>query len=172
MVALNDLDRDARTQLWREVLGQYPTGVAIVSALDPAGQPQGLVVGTFSSVSMDPPLISYMPQRTSRAYAAIIEAERFQVSILCAAQEEFCRTFAKSEPNRRFERGSWVTNEHGVPRLTDCVVWFDCVRASTTEVGDHDFVLGRVEDLGFGNGDPRHALLFYQGGYGSAAFVD
>ncbi|MEU4233233.1 flavin reductase [Nonomuraea sp. NPDC026600] len=158
---------EQRRKWWRSVLGEYPTGVAIISALDGAGHPQGLVVGTFTSVSMDPPLVSYMPMRTSRSYSAVANAERFRVSVLGTGHEDLCRSFASAPPERRFEVGSWLYDQNGLPRLADSVIWFDCVRTQTIEAGDHDIVLGEVEDLGFGSGGGTMPMLFLKGGYGS-----
>jgi flavin reductase (DIM6/NTAB) family NADH-FMN oxidoreductase RutF/DNA-binding IclR family transcriptional regulator len=158
---------DQRKAWWRKVLGEYPTGVAIISALDAEGHPQGLVVGTFSSVSMEPPIVSFMPMRSSRSYSAVADCTRFRVSVLGAGHEELCRSFAAAPPEKRFEVGNWVTDEHGIPHLTDAVVWFDCVRSRTIEAGDHDIVLGDVADLGFGDGKAGMPMLFLKGGYGT-----
>ena len=166
-VRFTDADLAQRAAWWRSVLGEYPTGVAIISALDAQGDAQGMVVGTFSSVSLDPPLISYMPMRSSRSYTAIRDAKRFRVSVLGSGHEELCRAFATAPPESRFSVGAWEQDTHGIPHLVDCVVWFDCKRTHTVEAGDHDIVMGQVEDLGFGNGDAGMPLLFLKGGYGS-----
>jgi len=158
---------EQRSRWWRNVLGEYPTGVSIISALDAAGKPQGLVVGTFSSVSQDPPLVSFMPMRASRSYTAIANCSSFRVSVLGAGHEDLCRAFASAPPESRFEIGNWSFDANGVPRLDDAVVWFDCVRLSTIPAGDHDIVLGEVHDLGFGNGAAGMPMLFLKGGYGS-----
>ncbi|MET9970494.1 flavin reductase, partial [Streptomyces sp. NPDC006356] len=160
---------EQRAAWWRSVMGQYPTGVAIVSAVDDQGRAHGLVVGTFGSVSMDPPLVSFMPMRSSRSYTAMRNVSRFRVSVLGAGHEDLCRSFASADPESRFSVGNWTPDAHGVPHLDDAVVWFDCLRVSTTEAGDHDIVLGEVQDLGFGNDAAGTPLLFLQGGYGSFA---
>ncbi|MER7604677.1 flavin reductase [Nocardioides sp. NPDC127503] len=162
-----DVPAEQRTGWWRKVLGEYPTGVAIISALDDKGTPQGLVVGTFSSVSMDPPIVSFMPMRSSRSYTAIANCTRFRVSVLGAAHEELCRSFASAAPEDRFDVGNWVPDEHGIPHLTDALVWFDCVRSQTIAAGDHDIVLGEVHDLGVGGGSAGMPMLFLKGGYGT-----
>ena len=148
-------------------MGEYPTGVCIVAALDRTGKPQGLVVGTFSSVSMEPPLVSFMPMRSSRSYSAIADADRFRVSVLGARHEELCRSFASAPPESRFEVGRWLIGDDGVPYLEDAVAWFDCRRTRTIEAGDHDIVLGAVDDLGVGDGSAGMPMLFLKGGYGS-----
>lgn len=158
---------DERSKWWRSVLGEYPTGVSIISALDDSGTPQGLVVGTFSSVSLNPPLVSFMPMNTSRSYTAIAKASRFRVSVLGAGHEALCRAFASAPPEQRFEHGEWVRDEDGLPRLRDAVAWFDCDRWQTIPAGDHDIVLGLVDDLGFGEDSPGMPMLFFKGGYGT-----
>ncbi|TDD82850.1 flavin reductase [Actinomadura rubrisoli] len=158
---------EKRSGWWRTVLGEYPTGVCIVSALDESGRPQGLVVGTFSSVSIEPPLVTFMPMRSSRSYTAIADCDRFRVSVLGAGHEELCRSFASADPERRFEVGRWITDEHGIPALEDAVAWFCCRRTRTIEAGDHDIVLAAVEDLGVGDGSAGMPMLFLKGGYGT-----
>ncbi|WP_231334262.1 flavin reductase [Actinomadura graeca] len=158
---------EKRAKWWRTVMGEYPTGVCIVSALDDSGRPQGLVVGTFSSVSMDPPLVAFMPMRSSRSYTAVAGCDRFRVSVLGAGHEELCRSFASAAPERRFDVGRWVTDEHGIPALEDAVAWFSCRRTRTIEAGDHDIVLAAVEDLGVGDGSAGMPMLFLKGGYGT-----
>ncbi|GAA1754429.1 flavin reductase [Aeromicrobium alkaliterrae] len=162
-----EASKEDRSQWWRTVLGEYPTGVCIVSALGADGLPQGLVVGTFSAVSLDPPLVSYMPMRSSRSYGAVRDAEYFRVSVLGAGHEELCRAFATAPPESRFAGGAWETDRHGIPFLTDSVIWFECKRHRTVEAGDHDIVLGEVLDLGFGRSGEGMPLLFLKGGYGS-----
>lgn len=158
---------EQRSKWWRSVLGEYPTGVTIVSALDENGHPQGLVVGTFSAVSMEPPLISFAPMRTSRAYTAIAECTNFRVNVLGAGHEELCRSFASAPPDKRFEIGNWELDDNGIPHLADSIVWLDCVRSQTIPAGDHDIVIGEVRNLGFGSGIVGMPMLFLKGGYGS-----
>ncbi|WP_028922167.1 flavin reductase family protein [Pseudonocardia acaciae] len=150
---------------WRAVLGEYPTGVAIISALGTDGRPHGLVVGTFSSVSMNPPLVSFMAMRGSRAYRASAGCDRFRVSVLGSRHEQLCRSFASADPERRFEVGRWRLDADGIPGLEDAVLWVRCRRLRTIAAGDHDIVLGEVEDLGSGPGGTP--MLFHRGRYGS-----
>src|SRR5881628_1456257 len=83
---------DARR--FRDVLGHFPTGVAVVTGLDPDGNPAGMAVGSFSSVSLDPPLVAFMPDRSSTSWPKFRDAGSFCVNILGAGQESVCRTFA------------------------------------------------------------------------------
>lgn len=146
----------------RDVLGHYPTGVVIVTAIR-EGEPVGMVVGSFSSVSLDPPLVLFMPMKTSRTFARIQQATSFGVNILAADQEDLCRSFAWSEPDR-FTRAGWRPSRSGVPILEGVVGWLECELADIAEAGDHHIVLGRVTDLGVER--DCLPLLFFQSGYG------
>lgn len=149
--------------LFRETLGHYPTGVAVVTAIAGDGNPVGMVVGTFSSVSMDPPLIAFYPMNSSRSFAQVRTAEAFCVNVLAADQEPFCRQFA-SAGDTKFEGVSWKPAPLGSPILDGAVSWIECTFEDIREAGDHSIVLGRVEDLCVERS--TLPLLFFQGGYG------
>lgn len=153
---------------WRTVLGEYPTGVALITALDADGGDVAMVVGTFSAVSADPPMISFMPTRGSRSYADIRAHGRVSISILGAAHENLCRLFARRDDNR-FASGNWQRSAEGIARLSDAVVWFDGVIDTEIAAGDHDIVLVRVDNFGVGDGEAGLPLLFLRGGYGTFA---
>ena len=150
---------DAR---FREVLGHYPTGVVVVTAVDAAGRPTGMTIGSFGSVSLDPPLIAYFPIRGSRTFERIRTAETFCVNILASDQEELCRRFAAGP--RDFTGVAWTRTRTGAPLLEGTVGWIECTAHDVREAGDHYLVLGRVTDLGVSR--PVQPLLFFQGGYG------
>jgi flavin reductase (DIM6/NTAB) family NADH-FMN oxidoreductase RutF len=149
---------------FRRVLGHYPTGVSIVTALDEHGNPLGMVIGSFTSVSMDPPLVAYCAMESSRSYAQIRSSGRFCVNVLAADQEPLCRTFATRGVDR-FAGVTWHAAHTGSPVLDDAVAWIDCEIETIQSVGDHDIVVGRVVDLDVVA--PRPSLLFFRGGYGS-----
>ena len=149
---------------FRRVLGHYPTGVSLVTALDGEGAPLGMVVGSFTSVSMDPALVAYFATVTSRSYAQIRAAGRFCVNVLAADQEPLSRTFA-SRGSDKFAGLTWHAAPSGSPILDDAVAWIDCETEVVHSAGDHDIVIGRVLDLDVAA--PRPSLLFFQGGYGS-----
>lgn len=154
---------------WRSVLGRYPTGVAIITSVTASGAPVGMVVGTFTSVSEDPPLVGFLPQRTSRTYAQIVATGRFRASVLGAGHEALCRTFFSSPPEARFADPAWSFDAHGVPWVSDATAWFDATVHDVLPAGDHVMVLGLVEDLGQGSEDGREPLVFLNGGYGTFA---
>src|ERR1700678_1970012 len=85
---------------FRRVLGQYPTGVCVITATGPDGRPVGMTVGSFTSVSLDPPLVAFLPRKGSRVFATIAQAERFAVNILAGDQVALCRHFASRESDK------------------------------------------------------------------------
>lgn len=151
---------------FRQVLGQYPTGVCVVTAVEPEGTRAGFVVGSFTSVSLDPPLIAFFPDRGSSSWPKIKRAGRFCVNILGAGQEDVCRRFASRAPDK-FEGVACREAESGAPIIDGVVAWLDCSLESVTDAGDHFIVLGRVHALDLES--PGLPLLFFQGGYGRFA---
>jgi flavin reductase (DIM6/NTAB) family NADH-FMN oxidoreductase RutF/DNA-binding IclR family transcriptional regulator len=150
---------------FRYVLGQYPTGVTLITATQTDGEPIGMVVGTFTSVSLDPPLVAFLPDRKSSSWPKIREAGSFCANVLTAAQQDVCRAFARKQDDR-FDLAQWETTGTGSPRLVDAAAWIDCTIEDVVEAGDHDIVLGRVGGLDVGD-SAELPLLFLRGGYGS-----
>lgn len=153
-------------QWYRQVLGQYPTGVCVVTARTPAGETVAMVVGSFSSVSLDPPLVAFFPDRKSSSWAKLRDCERFCVNILSADQEDVCRKLASKDPDK-FAGVAHSISAHGNPVLDGAVAWIDCDRYAITDAGDHEMVTGRVLELDVGSGGLP--LLFFRGGYGRFA---
>jgi flavin reductase (DIM6/NTAB) family NADH-FMN oxidoreductase RutF len=148
---------------FRDVLGHYPTGVSVVTATQPDGTRAGFVVGSFTSVSLDPPLVAFFPGKASTSWPKIRSAGRFCVNILGADQEHLCRRFA-SRAQDKFGGLECASAASGSPVLPGVVAWIDCDLESVTEAGDHFIVVGRVREL---DRDVRGLpLLFFQGGYG------
>lgn len=150
---------------FRYVLGQYPTGVTLITASHPDGTAIGMVVGTFSSVSLDPPLVAFMPDVRSSSWPKIREAGAFCANILTSSQQDVCRAFARKEEHR-FSASTWSDTVSGSPRLDGAAAWVDCTIEDVHRAGDHDIVIGRVTSLGVGDADGL-PLLFLRGGYGS-----
>lgn len=148
---------------FRETLGHFPTGVVLVTAVIPTGEPVGMVVGSFTSVSLDPPLVAYLPAKTSSSYAKLRMSDRFCVNVLSAEQEDICRHFA-SRTSDKFASVPWKPAPSGSPIIDGAVAWIDCSTWTVYEGGDHYIVLGKVEALDVVT--PVAPLLFFQGGYG------
>lgn len=149
--------------LFRETLGHYPTGVAVVTTVGQDGSPDGMVVGTFSSVSLEPPLIAFFPAIGSGSFARLRNAETFCVNVLASDQEPLCRQIA-TRPQGKFDGVAWRPGPLGSPILEDAVSWIECTFEDVREAGDHYIVLGRVQSLAVERS--TLPLLFFQGGYG------
>jgi flavin reductase (DIM6/NTAB) family NADH-FMN oxidoreductase RutF/DNA-binding IclR family transcriptional regulator len=147
----------------RQVLGHYPTGVTVVTAIDASASPAGMTVGSFTSVSLDPPLVGFFADQTSSSFPRIRRAASFCANILGADQEQVCRSFAAKTDNK-FRGLTWHAAPSGAPILEGVVAWIDCDFERIEQIGDHYAVYGRVRDLEI---DRRSLpLLFFRGGYG------
>ena len=150
---------------FRQVLGQYPSGVVVVTALDADGAALGMTVGTFSSVSLDPPLVAFMPQKTSSSWAAMRAAgSRFCANILGEAQENVCRQVATRKVDK-LDGIPWRLSAGGTPVIEGTVAYVDCEIVAVHDAGDHEIVIGQVLDLDVVS--QTNPLLFFRGGYGS-----
>ncbi len=148
---------------FRNVLGHFPTGVTVVTGMD-GDTPVGLTIGSFTSVSLDPPMVGFLPTTNSSSWAAMSASARFCVNVLDDTQGDVCWTFAKSgNEDERFSNLAWHTSPLGSPVIDGSLAWIDCEVESVTEMGDHYFVLGRVASLAAGDGGP---LLFFKGSLG------
>jgi flavin reductase (DIM6/NTAB) family NADH-FMN oxidoreductase RutF len=145
----------------RRVMSHYPTGVVVVGALV-EGRPEGMAAGSFLSVSLDPPLVAFCADHASTTWPRLRPAGAFAVSVLGAAQQDVCRTFAQRGVDR-FAGQSWTPDRNGHPVLAASPAWFSCRLEAVHVVGDHDLVVGRVEDLGVQ--DAQDPLVFLRGGY-------
>ena len=151
---------------FRQVLGRFPTGVTVITAVD-GGVPAGLAVGSFCSVSLDPPLVGFFPARSSSSWPHIEAAGRFCVNVLAEDQEDVCRRFATKGADK-FDGLGWQPAPSGAPLIDSVLAWIDCEVHSVSAAGDHWAVLGRVVHLGVGR-EEQGPLVFYRGGYGRFA---
>jgi 3-hydroxy-9,10-secoandrosta-1,3,5(10)-triene-9,17-dione monooxygenase reductase component len=151
---------------FRHVLGHYPTGVCVVTAVDPDGSPVGMVVGSFTSVSLAPPLVAFFPDKGSSSWPRIEQASRFCVNVLASDQQEVCTRFAAKGPDK-FAGIAHKMSTNGSPVLDDVVAWIDCNLHAVHEAGDHFIAVGEVVELA----TLREAqpMLFFQGKYGEFA---
>lgn len=131
---------------FRNVLGHYPTGVSIITADVPDIGPVGMVVGTFSSLSLDPPLVSFMPAKSSTSWPKIQSAGSFCVNVLGASQGDLSRQFTARD-GKKFEGAEWRPASTGSPILSGVTAWVDCKIEQVFDSGDHEIVVGRVVDL-------------------------
>jgi len=153
---------------FRQVLGHFPTGVTVVTAMAEDGRPAGLAVGSFCSVSLEPPLVLFCPANNSSTFPAIRAAGVFCVNVLAENQEDVCRVFASKESDKFASIGWKASSRTGSPMINDALAYIDCEVDHVDEAGDHSIVVGRVVDLEIGD-EPAGPLLFYRGGYGRFA---
>lgn len=147
---------------FRSVLGAYPTGVCVITAADTAGVRHGLVVGSFTSISLDPPLVGFFPDKRSGTWPKMAAIGRFCVNVLGADQLDLCRRFAARADDKFAELAHGHTPS-GQPLLENAIAWIDCRVEQVFEVGDHWLVLGAVEALDRrAEGTP---LMFFRGQY-------
>jgi 3-hydroxy-9,10-secoandrosta-1,3,5(10)-triene-9,17-dione monooxygenase reductase component len=148
-----------RTAL-REALGRFATGVTIVTTVNAAGQSIGLTANSFTSVSLDPPLVLWSLSLRSANLEAFRAAERFAVNVLASDQHALCRRFAQRLECDRFDGVPLAPSATGLPLLAGALATFECAMHSQHEAGDHIVFLGRVLHFDAAAGD---ALIFSGG---------
>jgi flavin reductase (DIM6/NTAB) family NADH-FMN oxidoreductase RutF len=135
--------------------------------------PVGFTIGSFTSVSLDPPMVGFLPMTDSDTWASMEDGGAFCVNVLSRAQSDLCWKFAKSDnESERFNDVSWHAGPTGSPIIDRAVAWIDCTVEQVYEMGDHFFVLGRVVALEADadhDGDGPHPLLFFKGALGGFA---
>lgn len=146
---------------FRDVLGRFCTGVTVVTSMS-GDRPVGMTCQSFTSVSLDPPLVLFCPAKTSRAWPQMQRAGFFCVNLLSHDQLELSDAFARKGVDK-FAGVSWRPSATGAPLLDGVLGWVDCTIYAVHEAGDHYVVIGRVMDLGVE--EAPHPLLFYQGQY-------
>jgi flavin reductase (DIM6/NTAB) family NADH-FMN oxidoreductase RutF len=149
----------------RDAFGCFGTGVTVVTASDGAGAPVGLTANSFTSVSLDPPLLLFCLDRRSRRAPVLQAASRFAVNVLHAGQEALSTRFARGAvEGDHLDNIGW-DELHGAPVLREAMAVFACAKEAEHDGGDHRIIVGRVLSLEFDSGqDP---LLYFQGRYRS-----
>jgi flavin reductase (DIM6/NTAB) family NADH-FMN oxidoreductase RutF len=146
----------------RDALGCFATGVTVVTCLTADGSPAGLTVNSFTSVSLDPPLLLVCLAKPAASAAALIEAEHFAVNVLQAGQQPASIRFSTRDEDR-FGTTPWACGEAGAPILGDSLGVFECERHAVHDGGDHHILIGQVVKASF---DPSvDPLLFFRGRY-------
>ena len=145
--------------LFRQVMGHFPTGVVVVASPGPAGT----AIGSFQSLSLDPPLVLFSITKTSSSWPKIRETGVFCVSVLAEDQEHVSRAFAQSGADK-FAGLGYKPMASGSPRIDDCIAWIDCDITDVFDGGDHDIVVGTIRDMAVER--EVKPLLFFRGGYG------
>nr|WP_283139087.1 flavin reductase family protein [Rhizohabitans arisaemae] len=145
----------------REALGQYATGVAVVTTVTPAGDRAGVTVNSFASVSLDPPLVLWCLSGRSPSAITFLGAGQFVINVLAADQEHLSRRFATPMPDK-FAGVETRPTETGLPALTGTLAHFACQTVTVYDGGDHLIFVGRIEEYQRSGGEP---LVFHSGGY-------
>ncbi|KLN60358.1 flavin reductase [Kiloniella spongiae] len=152
----------------RDAFGAFLTGVTVVTTHDSQSTPLGFTANSFSSVSLDPPLLLISLAKTSRNYDAFTTATGFAVNILTEDQKDVSQTFA-TPVDDRFATVTWQKGPHGSPVIDNVAAWFDCSTHQIVEAGDHAILIGKVEafENGLANG-----LGYARGAYFTPALED
>ena len=149
-------------RVMRDVLGHFASGVTVVTADSPDG-PVGFTCQSFSSLSLDPPLVAIAPARSSTTWPRLRDIGRFCINVLAEDQTWLSQAFARSGVDK-FAGVPWIRSRHGSPVLADVVAWIDCTLWAEYDGGDHTLVAARVLDLGADA--TRSPLVFHRGSYG------
>ncbi|MEU6419594.1 flavin reductase family protein [Streptomyces spiralis] len=148
---------------FRKVLGHFATGVVAITAIDPdSGLPTGLAANSFTSVSLDPPLVGFCVAHTSSSWPRIRNAGQYCINILAEHQEEVCRQLSR-KGEEKFQGVGWAPSPGGAPMLDEAVAWLEVTTEDEHLAGDHVIVVARVRQLA---AEDRSPLLFFRGGYG------
>jgi 3-hydroxy-9,10-secoandrosta-1,3,5(10)-triene-9,17-dione monooxygenase reductase component len=149
---------------YRAVMRHLPTGVAAICSTDTVtGAQNGMIVGTFASLSMEPALVTFSVMHSSTSWPKIAVAEQFSISLLAEDQQQVCRALsAKGED--KLSTVSWSESDWGTPRINGSLAWFDCRIEQQFTAGDHLVIIASVLDMTPGEGAP---LIFHGGRFGS-----
>ncbi len=151
-----------KVTLFKEVMGNYPTGVTVVTTVDENNQPLGLTVNSFASVSIDPLLILWSIDKRVGTYETFCKTEKFAVNILAGDQSDVCSLFATKGADR-FSKCEWKLSENNLPIISGAAGVFQCKTFKTIEAGDHMILIGEVTDIQSANTDP---LLYHRRKFG------
>ena len=155
------------TRAFRSALGNFPTGIAVMTAASSEASHIGITVNSFTSVSLDPPLVLWCIDRRSRRYPAFAGATGFTVSILASGHQDVSSRLAGAGEHT-LDGIALMATELGPPALADALAVFECTLESVQDAGDHAILIGRV--LRFARHDGAGApLVYYQGKYGALA---
>ncbi|AYG08371.1 flavin oxidoreductase [Pseudomonas fluorescens] len=155
------IENQVDTRAFRRALGNFATGVTVVTAADASGRKVGVTANSFNSVSLDPPLILWSIDKRSTSHAVFEAATHFAVNVLAADQIDLSNNFARPREDR-FAEIEYQAGAGGAPVLADCSARFECEKYQQVDGGDHWIMIGKVvafDDCG------RSPLLYHQGAY-------
>jgi (E)-2-((N-methylformamido)methylene)succinate hydrolase len=147
--------------LYRTACGKFATGITIVTVVGQDGLPHGMTVNSFTSVSLDPPLVLVCIDRKAAILAKLEKAEFFGINVLAENQKDFSAQFARPGTDR-FEAVPWFPGELGVPLLGGVLAYYECAVTEIVDAGDHRIFIAEVRRLQCFEGQP---LLYFASGY-------
>jgi flavin reductase (DIM6/NTAB) family NADH-FMN oxidoreductase RutF len=156
------MDSNTNVSRFKEVMGNYPTGVTVVTAVDKEGKPHGLTVNSFASVSIDPILILWSIDHGVGSLDVFINAEKFAVHTLASDQSDVCSLFATKGVDR-FANCEWKLSEHGLPIISGAYGVLQCKSFKNIEAGDHTILIGEVIDI---QNEDKKPLLYHKRNFG------
>ena len=154
------------TRAFRSALGSFPTGVAVVTTNVSAEHHMGITVNSFTSVSLDPPLVLWCIDRKSNRFEAFTHAKQYTISLLDTAHETISARLAKQGAHS-LDGIDLLKTDLGPPALSDALAFFECESEAVHQGGDHAILVGRV--LRFARREAGEPLVFYKGKYGALA---
>jgi flavin reductase (DIM6/NTAB) family NADH-FMN oxidoreductase RutF len=168
LTATRDPESDPRE--FRSALGAFATGVTIVSARGSGGRPVGVTANSFTSVSLNPPLVLWSLSKRAHSLPAFEQAEHFVVHVLGADQSDLASRFALRGAGDKFADTEWYPGAGGAPVLTGVAAHFECTRHAAHDGGDHRIYVGRV--LGYRAAPAAHPLAFHAGRFATCIALD
>jgi len=150
-------------QLFRRVCGKYATGITVVTVLDDNEAPQGMTANSFTSVSLDPPLVLFCIDRRTNFLNHFLPGKPHAINVLEEGQQDLSTCFARSGGDR-FQGVEWSPGANGAPILTDVLASLECRVDQLVEAGDHIVVIGEVSHATWRDGQP---LIYFNSGYQS-----
>jgi flavin reductase (DIM6/NTAB) family NADH-FMN oxidoreductase RutF len=148
-------------QLYRRACAKFDTGITVVTVADAHGHPHGMTVNSFSSVSLDPPLVLVSIDLRNSILGHFLSASFFAINILAEGQEGLSQRFS-SVSEKRFDGVEWHASPLGMPLLDGVLAHLECSVVRTFEAGDHTILVGEVRDGSYAEGKP---LVFFNSEY-------
>ena len=149
------------SKAFRQCLGKFATGITVITCCDAEGNPCGITANSFSSVSLDPPLILWNIAKVSNSLDAYLDAAHFAINVLSSEQREVSNHFAQSD-HTLFDNVDFELSDRNVPLLPGTIATFECRTHQIHDCGDHYIIIGEVEDFSANEQEP---LLFFGGDY-------
>ena len=152
------------TRRFRDALGQFPTGVTIITTVTAGGDRLGMTISSFNSLSLDPPLVLFSIWRKANSFAAWQQAKRYAINVLSENQEELSNKFAYPKGEKWIGQ-TVLAGKTGLPLLPNAVIAFECEAHDRHDGGDHEIFVGRVVELHENRAKSGHPLVFFGGQY-------